>query len=108
MEARARMLKRFAVILTVVLALSGNAWAGPYEDGLAAFQRGDYSTALTEYRKAAEKGDVRAQMNLGTMYDNGQGVSQDYRQAVKWYGRAAEQGNATAQFNLGESVAVGI
>ncbi len=48
-----------------------------------------------------------AQLNLGTMYDNGRGVAQDYGDAVKWYRRAAEQGNALAQFNLGVMYANG-
>ena len=42
-----------------------------------------------------------AQNNLGLMYYNGQGLSQDYHEAAKWYRLAAEQGNATAQSNLG-------
>ena len=53
------------------------------------------------YRLAAEQGLVRAQYNLGVMYDNGQGVPQDYKEAVKWYRLAAEQGLARAQYNLG-------
>ena len=50
--------------------------------------------------KAAEQGDAKAQYNLGNMYDNGQGATQDYKQAVKWYRKAAEQGYANAQYNL--------
>ncbi|MHC8508807.1 MAG: SEL1-like repeat protein [Rhodospirillales bacterium] len=29
--------------------------------------------------------------NLGSIYDNGKGVSQNYAEAVKWYRAAAEQ-----------------
>jgi TPR repeat protein len=58
-------------------------------------------TAVKWYRLAAEQGDVSAQINLGLMYDNGQGVIQDYKNAVKWYRLAAEQGDAFAQNNLG-------
>ena len=50
----------------------------------------------------AERGNARAQANLGFMYENGTGVTQDYKQAVKWYRKAAEQGNAYAQANLGD------
>lgn len=49
----------------------------------------------------ANKGDPNAQFNLGGMYFEGNGVSQDYNQAVKWYTTAAEQGNACAQCHLG-------
>ena len=39
-------------------------------------------------RKAAEHGDANAQYNLGLMYDNGQGVTQDHTEAVRWYRKA--------------------
>ena len=47
------------------------------------------------------KGYAGAQVNLGLMYEQGQGVRQDYAQAVQWYRKAAEQGYAGAQVNLG-------
>ena len=53
------------------------------------------------YRQAAEQGFADAQLNLGVMYDEGQGVKQDDVEAVKWYRQAAEQGYAKAQYNLG-------
>jgi len=65
------------------------------------------SPPLAEVRKAAEQGNAAAQFNLGMMYANGQGVTQDYSEAFRWYRKAAEQGNATAQFNLGVMYANG-
>ena len=59
------------------------------------------STTVEEYRKAAAQGDANAQYNLGVMYDNGDGVTQDYQTALKWYRKAAAQGDATAQYALG-------
>ena len=52
-------------------------------------------------RARAEQGDASAQVNLGVMYADGEGVPQDYSEAVRWYRLAAEQGDADAQFNLG-------
>ena len=92
-----------AVIFGVVLALALTpvaAVAGPLEDGQDAAEVGDYATALWFWRPLAEQGHVAAQYNLGYMYDNGQGVSQDYTEAVKWYRLAAEQGHVYAQSNL--------
>ena len=68
---------------------------------LAAYQRGDYATALREWRPLAEQGNPEAQFNLGAMYERGQGVTQDDTEAARWYRKAAEQGNANAQFFLG-------
>ena len=53
------------------------------------------------FRPLAEQGIASAQNNLGWMYTQGRGVSQDYQEALKWYRRAAEQGIASAQNNLG-------
>jgi len=50
---------------------------------------------------AAEQGDDKAQLKLGSMYEIGQGVPQDDAEAAKWYRMAAEQGVATVQYNLG-------
>ncbi len=52
---------------------------------------------------AADQGDADAQLNLGFMYDHGEGVPQNYAEAVRWYRMAADQGNAIAQHNLGHS-----
>ncbi len=85
-----------AVALTPVAAVSG-----PLEDGLGAYNSGDYATALRLWRPLAEQGNAAAQYNLGNIYYSGQAVPQDYAEAAKWYRLAAEQGQANAQFNLG-------
>jgi TPR repeat protein len=56
---------------------------------------------LERYRKAADQGNADAQVNLGVMYAEGQGVKRDYTEAVRWYRKAAEQGYALAQWCLG-------
>jgi TPR repeat protein len=56
---------------------------------------------VEEVRKRAEAGQAIAQLDLGWIYQNGDGVPQDDAEAVKWYRKAAEQGLATAQSNLG-------
>ena len=75
--------------------------AADFAAGVRAYDRGDYASAFREFRALAEQGNASAQFNLGFMYDNGEGVSEDDRQAVFWYRKAAEQGDASAQYNLG-------
>lgn len=87
--------------LLVLLTVQGNVLAG-WDEGVAAYDSGDYATALKEFRPLAEQGEASAQGSLGVMYAKGQGVTQDYKEAVKWYRKAAEQGDATAQKNLGK------
>ena len=74
----------------VILGLTAPAWAG-FAEGLAAFDRGDYATALREFRPLAEQGTAEAQYNLGVMYGNGLGVPQDDAQAHMWYDLAASR-----------------
>ena len=93
--------------LALALGLASMATAGPFEDGLAAYESGDFATALKLMLPLAERGDAKAQVNLGLMYDNGEGVPQDDAEAVRWYRLAAEQGNADAQVNLGVMYDVG-
>ena len=87
-------------ILAVCLWIASSSWAD-YNKGWAAYERGDYTTALREWRPLAEQGNAHAQDELGWMYSNGYGVGKDYGEAVKWYRRAAEQGEADGQFHLG-------
>jgi hypothetical protein len=93
-------MKRVTAFAVLLVFLATPAWAG-MDEGIAAYNRGDYATALREFRPLAEQGLAEAQYNLGNMYRTGWGVPQDYAEAERWYRRAVEQGNASAQFNLG-------
>jgi len=73
----------------------------------AAYQKGNYETAIRLARPLAESGNARAQSLLGRMYSRGRGVAHDEIEAVKWLRRAADQGDATAQFTLGNLYAEG-
>jgi Sel1 repeat len=75
----------------------------PYE----ALKRGDYRVAAGLFSPRAEKGDVRAQYNLGLLYASGMGVMQDYQAALKWHRLAAGQGHAGAQNELAQIYAKG-
>ncbi len=63
---------------------------------------------LKTLRARAEQGDAVTQYNLGAMYNNGEGVTQDYAEAVRWYRKAAEQGYAFAQYSLGNMYELGL
>ena len=93
--------------LILALFVSHIACAGQFEDGRAAYLRGDFAAAVALWRPLAEKGDPVAQYSMGVTYDKGQGVPQDYRQAVAWYRKAADQGHSTAQYNLGVMYSLG-
>lgn len=64
--------------------------------------RHDYAHAALWYRRAAEQGNVLAQVSLGEFYLFGDGVPVDYVEGIKWYRRAADRGSSGAQFELGQ------
>ena len=68
----------------------------------AAFEKGDYKSALLLGRPVADQGDSRAQSLLGLIYLNGRGVQRNDPEAMKWYRRAADQGDADAQVKIGD------
>ncbi len=76
------------------------AWAD-YQAGMDAYNRGDFATALREWRPLAEQGDAKAQFSFGLLHENGDGVPRDYAKARQWYEKAAAQGDAKAQLYLG-------
>jgi uncharacterized protein len=88
--------------LALGLLLSASAMAGSYEDGDAAFAKGDYAAALRLFRPLAEGGEAQAQFALGYMYVRGNGVAPDPAQAASWYRKAADQGYAIAQIGLSD------
>ncbi len=63
------------------------------------YERGAYATALKEWRPLAEQGIARAQSNLGSMYEYGEGVPQDDVQARMWLNLAAAQGDELARIH---------
>jgi hypothetical protein len=63
--------------------------------------------SVRQLRILAEMGSVKAQNNLGFIYEIGQDVPKDDAEAVKWFCRAAEQGHAKAQYNLANHYALG-
>lgn len=56
--------------------------------------------AVGEYKRAVERNDVRAMVDLGVMYAQGRGVARDYGRAVSLFRRAADAGSAAAKYNL--------
>jgi hypothetical protein len=89
-----------SALLVATILFARAVIAGPIEDGLAAYERGDYETAYGLFSPLAEQGDVAAQFQLAVLFENGLGVAQDYAEAARWYMKAAEQGDVAAQYNV--------
>ena len=99
-------MKKLTIIGGLMLAAqilgSAGALAGPWEDGMAAYNRGDYVPAMQVFRVLAAQGNTRAQSVLGTMYHKGQGVARNSVRAFAWLSRAAARGDKRAAAQLRE------
>src|SRR5947207_4562079 len=110
-------MRRWVVMATLLMLAMGvaalpEAWAGDAEDCyhaaeppgvppatkvgtvsqiLRAALAGTFTPAsFAACRKLADRGDAKAQYNLGVMYDNGLGVELSPALALNWYRKAAD------------------
>ncbi|MDE0635746.1 MAG: tetratricopeptide repeat-containing serine protease family protein [Candidatus Poribacteria bacterium] len=96
------------------LRLIENRDQNDYDAGIAAYKRGHYSVALSNFESRAMEDDPVAQFCLGFMYKNHSKIAamdrsftETAREAIcrketkKWYTKAADQGYLPAQNDLG-------
>lgn len=82
----------------VLLALF---WLGTFYYEGRGTEKSDPAMSLMWLTKAAERGDVVAQYNVGMHYMNGEGVEKDPKAALVWFEKAARQGYAEGAFCAG-------
>ncbi len=70
-------------------------------EALVAYQAGAFDTAVTLWKRGAERGATDAQYALGLVLLKGQGVKSNAKQSLQWFKIAAKAGNTAAMFNLG-------
>ena len=75
----------------LLITLPAQVWAG-FEEGEAAFVRGDYTEAHREWMPLAVEGDARAQWGVAHLYLLGLGVMQDVAVSAQWAKKSADQG----------------
>lgn len=69
--------------------------------GYEAWNRGDYATAVREWRDLAAQGNADAQFNMAQAYRLGRGVEQNAKQAEILIAKAAAQGHIKATDTYG-------
>lgn len=89
-------------ILSLILLTAAPlaARADAYDDGMDAYQTGDYIRALQHWKTLAEHGHAQAAYNLGFMYEFGYGVAPSDVEAFSYYLRAAQRGHTQAQHTV--------
>lgn len=97
------------VLISALIVLSQASSAGDFEDGIAAYNRKEYSTAFGIFERLSSSLDTKLDKDkyntlhtyLGLMYKTGQGVSVNYRKAAALFQAAALSGNYLGQYYLG-------
>lgn len=95
------MLRSGFVALGLTAILMAMPAQADVKAGVDAWSRGDYATAIKEWRQPAINGDPDAQFNMGQAYKLGRGVPADLKIAEDWYRKAALQGHLQAEDNYG-------
>jgi TPR repeat protein len=96
-------MRKSILIGAIMASVSGafsTALAGPWEDGMAAYNRGDYVPAIKLFRPLAQAGNAKAQSIMGVIYRKGQGVAPNSARAFMWLSVAAARGDAKAKAEL--------
>ena len=93
-------MKCAALLLAMIAVFAAPAWAG-YEEGVLAYESGDYRAAYDEFSALSAGGHAGAEFMLGVMYFNGQGKPLDNLLAAAWFHKSARKGNVMAQLAYG-------
>ena len=102
-----KFLLHILLLIGLMLFLPALGWAD-FEAGVDAYDRGDYETALKEWRPLAEQGDAEAQWMLSSMYfSGGKGVPENLGEGIRWLTLAAKNGHDIASFKLGMKYLIG-
>lgn len=92
---------KYWLIAFIFLLISDASQAQGLKRGFDAVRRGDFTTALEEWRPIAEQGDAKVQFNVGLLYTRGsKDFARDDTKAARWFKLAAEQGLPKAQTML--------
>lgn len=98
----------FLAAFALALTISARSDAGPFEDGVLAYDQGRYGVAKALFEGLVVSGDASAEAMLGIMYFNGQGVVQDRYIAAIYFYKGARRANPNAQLALGSLYIQGI
>ena len=59
---------RILLTVAVLMGSAGVSWSADLQQGIEAYAKQDYATALREWKPIAEQGNAYTQFNLGQMY----------------------------------------
>ena len=96
-----------AVLLAACATNVAQEKATRFDQGVAAYDAGDFAQAYAIWSKLAEQDDLAAMRNTANLLRQGKGVDKDAHAAFKLYEEAAEKGLVTAMANVAEMYVAG-
>lgn len=81
--------------------------ASRFDEGVAAYDAGDFATAYRVWYELARDNDLAAMRNAAQLLRQGKGVAKDSKLAFRLYREAAEKGLVTAMANVGDMYMAG-
>ena len=97
MKRLGRIIRAVMLAVPVVVGVRSVGVADQFQDATWAYEAGDYTTAINLWRPLAEQGNALAQMIIGIMYEDGQGLARDLVRAHMWLNLAGANGNKDAR-----------
>lgn len=104
---------RFALPVALAFSLSACATnivaekASRFDQGVAAYDAGDFAGAYRIWSELAKEDDLAAMRNTAQLFRQGKGVEKDPKKAFDLYLEAAEKGLVTAMANVGDMYLAG-
>ena len=98
------------LVAVLFYATISSAFAGPFDDALAAYKNHEWAKAFELLKPLAELDNSQtavAQLQLAHLYERGNGTPKDLAAAAKWFRKSAERGNVTAEAHLGRLYLLG-
>lgn len=104
---------RIAVLVLLGFVVSGCVTnivaekASRFDQGVAAYDAGDFAAAYRIWSELAEEDDLAAMRNAAQLLRQGKGVEKNPKEAFELYMEAAEKGLVTAMANVGDMYLAG-
>ena len=72
-----------------------------FDAALVAYHKGNFTEAFKQLQPVETQGDPDAQLLLGFMYLDAEGVKRNLKTAAYWIQKSADQGHESAEYHLG-------
>jgi len=92
--------KMIVIIISMAYIFVGLARASDMEEGDVAYNKGNFSLAISKYENAVSKGDFTALIPLDLMYKKHEGTKKDFQRVFSFIKESAKNGNESFEIMM--------